>query len=265
VRNKNHSQTMSAITQIKDYIKEEYSFKMRNNKIATHDVYTQGTGKKVVVIIQELPGIGQETLSLADKFFERGYTVVLPHLFGPLGKIAIAGNLMRVVCMRREFKIFAKNESSPVVDFLSQLCSALKAKYKVKGVAVIGMCLTGNFAISLMANEDVLAGFASQPSLAILKEKSLHMSSGEIENIKKNIDKVGPMHCGRFEKDPLCTHKKIELLDSTFNQDDMERIIFHEIPGKGHAILTLDFVNEEGHPTYKTLERVFEYFDGQLT
>lgn len=255
---------MKPITQIEDYGKEEFSFKMRNNKVATHDIYTLGNGNKIVLIIQELPGIGQETLSLADKFVEEGYTVVLPHLFGPLGKTSTAGNLVRVLCMKREFKIFAKNESSPIVDFLSGLCSSLKVKYNVRGIAIIGMCLTGNFAISLMANEDVLAGFASQPSLPIFRQKYLHMSPDEIIEIKKNLDKVGAMHCGRFEKDKICANKKIEVIDEIFNQEGRQRIIFHEIPGKGHSILTLDFVDKEGHPTHKALNDIFEYFNEQL-
>lgn len=255
---------MPKITQIESYEKEAFSFKMRNGYTAKHDVYSQGSGDKIVVIIQELPGIGQETLALADRFVERGYRVVLPHLFGPIGKISVAGNLFRVFCMQREFKLFAKNESSPIVDFLSGLCQALKERYQTKGVAVIGMCLTGNFAISLMANEAVLAGFASQPSMAAFSQESLHMSAEEIEKVKNKLDNVGPMHCGSFEGDRLCSPQKIQLIDKTFNQEGQQRIIFHTLPGKGHAVLTIDFVDEEGHPTRQTLDAVFDYFDGQL-
>ena len=256
---------MKRITQIEAYQKEEFSAKMRNGLTANHDIYALGEGHKIVVIIQELPGIGQETLALADRFVERGYKVYLPHLFGPIGKTDSTGNLIRVLCMRREFRIFARNESSPIVDFLSALCSELKIRHQVRGVAVIGMCLTGNFAISLMANEDVLAGFASQPSLAVMNQGSIHMSKEEIAKVKRNIDAVGAMHCGRFEKDNLCTLKKFKLLDRTFNEEDRQRIIFHEIPGKGHSILTMDFVDEEGHPTRKTLDTIFAYFDKQLS
>ncbi len=255
---------MKKITQITDYEKTIFSCKMRNDQVATHDVYSLGTGKKVVILIQELPGIGQETLALADRFVANGFTVVMPHLFGPLGKTAVVGNLVRVLCMKREFKLFAKNESSPIVDYLAGLCSFIKDKHQVKGIAVIGMCLTGNFAISLMANEAVLAGFASQPSLAVLSQASLHMSAQEISAVQQKLDTVGAMHCGRFEKDTMCTAKKFELLDKTFNTAENQRIIFHEMPGRGHAILTLDFVDKEGHPTRKALNDVLEYFDGQL-
>jgi len=238
---------------------------MRNGHTATHDVYVRGNGKKVLILIQELPGIGQETLALADRFVDRGYTVVMPHLFGPIGKTATIGNTIRVFCMRKAFKLFAWNESSPIVDFLSGLCSAMKERYGVKGVAVIGMCLTGNFAISLMANEDVLAGFASQPAMPLLQQGALHMSPETIEGTKRNLDRVGPMHCGRFRKDPLCTAAKFDKLHNSFNRDGKERIIFHELPGRGHSILTLDFVDDEGHPTYQALQEVMGYFDGQLS
>ena len=36
----------------------------------------------------QITGIGPETLELADRFVGRGFRVVMPHLFGPLGKLA---------------------------------------------------------------------------------------------------------------------------------------------------------------------------------
>ncbi len=252
------------ITQISSYKKESFSARIRNGKEITHDVYTLGNGNKIVLLIQELPGIGQETLALADRFRANGYTVVLPHLFGPIGKKSTYGNLVRVFCMRKEFKLFAKNQSSPIVDYLSELCKSLKEKHQVKGLAVIGMCLTGNFAISLMASEAVLAGFASQPSLPFMAQGALHMSKKEADQIKDKLDRVGPMHCGRFEGDKLCTAKKFDALAKTFNTEKKERIIFHQLPGKGHSILTMDFVDKEGHPTKQALEDVMDYFDSRL-
>ena len=249
-------------TQITEYQKSSFSASTKKGHTLTHDVYARGTGK-ICVIIQELPGIGQETLTLADRFVENGYRVVLPHLFGPIGRTRAIGNFIQVFCMRREFKLFAKNQSSPIVDWLKALCTQLKANHDVPGVAVIGMCLTGNFAISLMAEDAVLAGFASQPSLPLGSQKGLHLSDSDVQSIRKKLDAVGPMHCGRFERDNLCKAQKFDSLRRHFN-DDKERIILHELPGKGHSILTLHFVDQEGHPTRKALEEVIAYFDEQL-
>ncbi|MFC4633086.1 dienelactone hydrolase family protein [Dokdonia ponticola] len=254
---------MPTITQIDAYQKEAFTSTLRNGKTVTHEVYTQGNGSKVLILIQELPGIGQETLALADRFVNEGYTVVLPHLFGKIGKTAVVVNTFKVFCMRRQFRLFAKNESSPIVDFLSDLCTATKNKYQVDGVAVIGMCLTGNFAISLMANKAVLAGFASQPSLPLARQKHIHMSPEEIMAVKNRLDQVGPMHCARIQGDKICTAKRFDAYQKAFNSDK-ERIILHELPGKGHSILTLDFVDKDGHPTKEAFENVLTYFNGQL-
>lgn len=250
-------------TQISAYTKGEFTANSSQGKSIVHDVYERGEGK-VCVIIQELPGIGLETLRLADTFVERGYKVVLPHLFGPIGKTSVAGNLFRVFCMRKEFSVFSKNKTSPIVDWMKALCKKVKEDNGVNGVAVIGMCLTGNFAISLMAEDAVLAGFASQPAMPFQTQNALHMSEDDVTKIKTKLDAVGPMHCGRFEKDKLCAAQKFDLIKRKFN-DGKERIVLHELPGKGHSILTLDFVDDAGHPTKQALEEVMQYFDMQLS
>ena len=215
------------------------------------------------MIIQELPGIGQATLRLADRFVENDFKVVLPHLFGPLGRTSLLGNTLRVLCMRREFTIFAKSGTSPIVDWLRALCQKLKVDHDVEGVATIGMCLTGNFAISLMADDAVLASVASQPSLPIRHHDALHMSPGDVARIRDRLDVTGPMRAYRFEEDPLCTVNKFDAIDKAFN-DDRIRVNTTTLPGKGHSVLTLDFVDEAGDPTRQALDEVLAYFGEKL-
>lgn len=249
--------------------KQEFEAPLTGGKTATHDVYSKGEGP-VVVIVQELPGIGQETLRLADLFVDKGYRVVLPHLFGPLGKTSMLGNLARVFCMRREFHLFLKNGSSPIVGWLKALCQAQREKSSHDGVAVIGMCLTGNFAMSLMADDAVLASVASQPAMPFLAMGSLHMSEDEMQATRDRLDhldkttetpfKNGQMLALRFERDPLCKAAKFEAIDRGLNQQK-HRVRQRVLPGKGHSVLTLDFVDEKGHPTREAFDEVIGYFD----
>ena len=245
------------------YRKWKFEASLRGGEKVTHDIYEKGDGP-VVMIMQELPGIGPETLRLADKFCDEGFTVVLPHLFGPLGKVAVGGNTVRVMCMRKHFRVFEKGESSPIVDWMRALCQRLRDDKKVKGVAVIGMCLTGNFAISLMADDAVLAATASQPSLPIYGMSDLHMSEQDVNEIKAGLDKKGPMLAFRFEKDVLCQAEKFESLDKAFNEGK-ERIRMRTLPGRGHAVLTIDFVDHDGHPTKDSFEEVLLYFRSALS
>ncbi len=251
------------IPQIPDFKKYSFSALTSVGKEVTHDVYEKGEGP-VVLIIQELPGIGQETLRLAALFLEKGFRVVMPHLFGPLGKTNMAGNLVKVMCMYKEFHIFSSNKTSPIVNWLRALCQHLVKENNSKGVGVIGMCLTGNFAISLMVDESVMAAVASQPSLPVQKGSALHMSEDEIQIIKSRLDQHGPMKAFRFEGDGLCPARRFKALQETFNSDEQERIQLRVLPGKGHSVLTIHFNAEDGHPTKEALEEIFDYFGEKL-
>lgn len=248
--------------QMQDYSKRSFVAPVTGGPNVSHDVYTAGQGP-VVVIIQELPGIGPQTLALADRLREAGFTTVLPHLFGPLGKISMVGNLVRVMCMRREFRLLEKHGTSPIVDWLRALCQELRVTHGVKGVATIGMCLTGNFAISLMADDSVLAGVASQPSMPIRDQSALHMSTTDINEIKSRLDATQPMLGYRFAEDGLCTAEKFTAIDKAFNTD-RERIRLRTLPGKGHSVLTLDFVDSTNHPTAQALVEIISYFRSAL-
>ena len=125
------------------------------------DVYTLGKGPAVIVM-QEMPGIGPKFLSFCRRLAAEGFEVWVPHWFGPLGKTS-AANLVRVLCMRRAFNLFAKHKSGGMVDWMRALCAHVAASRKVERVGVVGMCLTGNFAMTLIADEHVWAAVASQP------------------------------------------------------------------------------------------------------
>ncbi|MEZ5573957.1 MAG: dienelactone hydrolase family protein [Halioglobus sp.] len=250
-------------TPISDYTRSPFSATCSNGTQISHDVYRLGSGAPVV-IIQELPGIGPETMRLSDAFIERGFAVVLPHLFGPLEKTSTGGNLLRVFCMRREFSLFANNHTSPIVDWLKALCREVKSQGHHKGVGVIGMCLTGNFAISLMGDDSVLAAVSSQPSMPLMKATQLHMSPADIAGVRQRIEATAPMHAYRFEGDPVCTAAKFRAIDDAFNNDGVTRVQTHTLPGKGHSVLTLDFVDRQGHPTKAALNDMLDYFSAQL-
>ena len=251
-------------TQIAEYTKTVFTAETREGHTVSHDIYHRGSGAPVV-LIQELPGIGQQTLALADRLIEAGHEVVMPHLFGPIGNTSIGGNLVRVLCLRKEFNVFAGEKSSPIVDWLRLLCREVCHSRGADGVGVIGMCLTGNFAISLIADDSVLAAVASQPAMPFFTQCALHMSAEDVVDVRAALDAKGPMQVLRFEEDPLCTPEKSECIHKAFNDRDTTRVEEITLPGKGHSVLTLDFVDEAGHPTRAALDKVLAYFTRQLT
>ena len=247
---------------IEGFEQRQFSSSAMGGEAVEHDIYEKGAGP-VVVILQELPGIDPETIKFADKIVAAGFRVVMPHLFGPLNKFAIGRNIARLFCVRREINIFARNQSSPIVDWLKALCRDACQRYDVTGVGVIGMCLTGNFAISMMADDSVLASVASQPSLPLFSQGSLHMSKADVAEVSKRLDDHGPMLSFRFAGDKLCTAKKFDAIDNAFNQGK-ERIKLTTVPGNQHAMLTAHFIHEEGSPTQVALDEIIDYFSQRL-
>ncbi len=250
------------MTSMDGYIKRAVTAPLAGGRLATFDVYERGEGPPVV-IMQELPGIGQEALAFAERLVTAGYRVVLAHWFGPLGETSLLGNAVRLFCMRREFSLFAANKTSPVVEWVRALCRDVKARTGASGVGVVGMCLSGNFAISLMADDAVLAAVASQPSMPVFNQGALHMSEADVASVREALDTKGPAHAYRIEGDAICTARKFEALDTAFN-DDRERLKLKTLPGNGHSVFTIDFVDEAGHPTRQALDEVLAYFGEKL-
>ena len=250
-------------TQISNYSRTRFEAQTSSGDTISHDIYRRGAGAPIV-LLQELPGIGQETLSLADELVNAGFEVVMPHLFGPLGKTSIAGNLARVMCLRKEFHLMSSDRSSPITDWIRLLCRNVRDELGIDGVGVIGMCLTGNFAITLIGDDSVLAAVASQPAMPFFKQGELHMSPADISQSRQALDTKGPMRVLRFENDPLCTAKKSECIHRTFNDDGANRVQEITLPGRGHSVLTLDFIDEAGQPTREALNHVIDYFTQQL-
>ena len=158
----------------------------------------------------------------------------------------------------------ASHASSPISDWLRLLCREVRDSRKVEGVGVIGMCLTGNFAITLIGDDSVLAAVASQPAMPFFKQGALHMSQTEIAASRQALETKGAMRVLRFEDDPLSTVEKSNCIHRTFNDDGHERVKEIVMPGKGHSVLTLDFVDEAGHPTRAALDNVLAYFAANL-
>lgn len=93
----------------------------------THPTYRKGSGPGVIVI-HEIPGITPAVLAFAQDLVTRGFTVVMPSLFGRPGAEATAVETVRSiasVCVSREFTMFALERTTPVVTWLQSLAREL--------------------------------------------------------------------------------------------------------------------------------------------
>ena len=121
-----------------------------------------------VIVISEIPGITPNVARFARMVAGIGCTAVMPHLFGDDGgdpTMPLRPAEVAKACVSKEFTILALNRTSPVTVWLRALARAEHERCGGPGVGVVGMCLTGGFALAMMVDDVVVAPVLSQPSL----------------------------------------------------------------------------------------------------
>jgi dienelactone hydrolase len=242
-------------------------------------VYRKGSGPAVVVM-HEIPGIAPEVARFARYVAEAGFTVFMPHLFGTPGKpasTAYVATEMARACISREFRVLAENRASPITDWMRALAKRAYDEIGGRGVGAIGMCLTGNFALTMTLDPWVVAPVLSQPSLPFAitarKAAALHATPEALANARRRAAEEGLTIVGlRFEGDRACRRERfdsltrelgaaferIELPDSAANPDAPK------LGGKPHNVLTLHLIDRAGEPTRAALDRVIGFFKERL-
>jgi dienelactone hydrolase len=240
-------------------------------------VYRRGAGPGVV-IMHEIPGITPQVAAFARRVADEGFTVAMPLMFGtpnkPLSLGYMLGQLARA-CIGREFTVFARRRSSPITNWLRALCRDLHAECGGPGVGAIGMCLTGNFALSLMVDPVVMAPVLSQPSLPFpvspSHARALAVSDEELVTIRRRVREEGLCVIGmRFTHDPLCPGARFQRLRDELGAG-FRSIEIDSGPGNphgnrraAHSVVTTDLIDEVGHPTRAALDEVLEFFRARL-
>jgi dienelactone hydrolase len=241
----------------------------------TRQVFKAGSGPAIVVI-PEIPGIHPGVIEFAQRLVDDGYTVYLPSLFGRPGKEATTGEIARSfprACVSREFAVLA-NRTSPVAHWLRALASRAHTECGGPGVGAIGMCFTGGFALAMAVDPSVLAPVMSQPSLPLplggKRKKSLGLDPAEVAVVKERTSNGLCLLGLRFTGDMACPPERFQTLRETFGsafegiEIDSSKGNAYGIKPRAHSVLTVDLVDEPGHPTRVALDRVKEFLGAQL-
>ena len=224
----------------------------------THPVWRRGTGPGVVVI-HELPGLTAGVIRFGEELVAAGYTVLLPHLFGPAGPEFNNADVARVfprVCISRELTKLARGVTTPVAGWLRSLARELHAELGGPGVGALGMCFTGGFALAMMVDESVVAPVLCQPStpfaVSPARSRDVNLSPGDLEVVKGRCAAGQQVLGVRFRSDPAIG-KRFETLTTELG-DAFLRV---ELEGRGHSTVT-------EHRQQVAVDAVLEFFGQQL-
>ncbi|MGK7934479.1 MAG: dienelactone hydrolase family protein [Xenococcaceae cyanobacterium] len=268
------------------------TFYFSDNSLPKRLVYKKGSGA-AVILMHELPGMIPECVDLARRLAEN-FTVYMPLLFGEPNKPFSIPKMLQYtaqICISQEFYCFAQHKSSPITEWLKALCRQAKQECGGKGVGVIGMCLTGGFVLSLMADDSVIAPVASQPSLPFgitsAHKAALGVSPAELDVAKTRANNGVPILALRFSDDKISPPNKFDTLRQEFGEateviEDNAELCWkrnsaletieinsqpnnpYNLPQISHAVLTLGYSSESEHPANRVYQRVVEFLQSQL-
>lgn len=246
----------------------------------TKRVHVAGSGPAVIVMA-EMPGISPQVARFSRWVRDAGFTVYMPSLFGRDGAVPDVEEgtaIFKRACVSAEFRAFASNESSPVTTWLRSLARLAHKECGGPGVGAIGMCFTGNFALTMMLEPVMLAPVLSQPSLPLDDPAGIEITPDELVAVGQRLKRDDlTVMAYRFEGDRFCKAQRFAayaealgdrfvarvLPDSSAKRDALPPFSEHVVASP-HSVVTAHLIDEAGQPTIAARDEILAFFAHRL-
>jgi dienelactone hydrolase len=243
-------------------------------------VHVAGSGPGVIVMT-EMPGISPHVARFSRWVRDAGFTVYMPSLFGRDGAVPQAQEGMAVfkrACVSAEFRAMAANQSSPVTQWLRALARLAHEECGGPGVGAIGMCFTGNFALTMMLEPAMLAPVLSQPTLPLNDPAGLEIAPDELAAVRERMDREDlTVLAYRFEGDSFCRAERFAAYSQALGQRFVARVLpdssanrkslppfFEQVVTQPHSVVTAHLIDEAGQPTRAARDEIIAFFGQRL-
>lgn len=245
----------------------------------TKTVHVAGNGPAVIVMT-EMPGISPHVARFSRWVRDAGFTVYMPSLFGRDGAVPEVEEgtaVFQRVCVSAEFRAFAANKSSPVTMWLRSLARLAHEESGGPGVGAIGMCFTGNFALTMMLEPSMLAPVLSQPTLPLDDPAGIEMSAEEIAAVRERLESDDlTVMAYRFEGDRFCRAQRFAAYSQALGERFVARVLpdsaanpdtppfFEKVVAGPHSVVTAHLIDEAGQPTIAARDEILAFFARRL-
>jgi dienelactone hydrolase len=245
----------------------------------TKAVQVAGVGPAVIVMT-EMPGISPHVARFARWVRDAGFTVYMPSLFGRDGAVPTAEEGMAVfqrACVSAEFRAFAADESSPVTKWLRSLAKLAHEECGGPGVGAIGMCFTGNFALTMMLEPSMLAPVLSQPSLPLNDPAGIEIAPDDVKAIRQRLERDDlTVLAYRFNGDRFCRAQRFAAYSAALGDRFVGRVLpdaaanndvapfFERHVACPHSVVTAHLIDEAGQPTIAARDEILAFFVQRL-
>lgn len=242
-------------------------------------VHVAGSGPAVIVLT-EMPGISPQVARFGRWVRDAGFTVYLPSLFGRDGAVPMADEgkaVFQRACVSAEFRAFARNQASPVTQWLRALARLAHGESGGRGVGAIGMCFTGNFALTMMLEPAMLAPVLSQPTLPLNDPAGLEIAPEDLATIRHRLDREDlSVLAYRFEGDRHCRAERFAAYAEALGDRFVARVLpdaaahpepppfFAQVVACPHSVVTAHLIDAAGQPTIAARDEILSFFKHRL-
>jgi dienelactone hydrolase len=271
----NRSQTLNTDDRLEDFEPREIAFDGVGKR-----VYVAGNGPAVIVMT-EMPGISPHVARFSRWVRDAGFTVYMPSLFGVDGAVPQAEEgvaIFKRACVSAEFRALAANETSPVTLWLRALARLAHEACGGPGVGAIGMCFTGNFALTMMLESSVLAPVVCQPSLPLNEPAGLEISPDDLRAVRQRLDRDDlNVMAYRFAGDRFCKAERFAAYAAALGDRFVTRVLpdsaakqeglapfFQQVVTSPHSVVTAHLIDEAGQPTIAARDEILAFFAKRL-
>ena len=248
-------------------------------KGVTKVVHVAGSGPAVIVMA-EMPGISPHVARFSRWVRDAGFTVYMPSLFGRDGavpQVEEGSAVLQRACMSAEFRAFAANASSPATQWLRSLARLAHEQCGGPGVGAIGMCFTGNFALTMMLEPAMLAPVLSQPSLPLDDPAGLEIAPDELVAVRERLEQEDlTVMAYRFAGDRFCRAERFAAYAEALGERFVARVLpdsaansdtppfFEHVVASPHSVVTAHLIDEAGQPTIAARDEILSFFTERL-
>jgi dienelactone hydrolase len=245
----------------------------------TKVVHVTGRGPAVIVMT-EMPGISPHVARFSRWVREAGFTVYMPSLFGRDGAVPGVEEgtaVFQRACVSAEFRALAANESSPVTQWLRSLARLAHEECGGPGVGAIGMCFTGNFALSMMLEPAMLAPVLAEPTLPLDDPAGLQIAPEELAAVRKRLEREDlTVMAYRFKGDRFCKAERFAAYSEALGERFVGRVLpdsaanrdvapfFEHVVASPHSVVTAHLIDEAGQPTIAARDEILSFFAHRL-
>ena len=243
-------------------------------------VHVAGSGPAVIVM-SEMPGISPHVARFSRWVRDAGFTVYMPSLFGRDGAVPAVEEgsaVLRRACMSAEFRAFAANASSPATQWLRALARIAHEQCGGPGIGAIGMCFTGNFALTMMLEPSMLAPVLSQPSLPLDDPAGLEIAPDELAAVRERLEREDlTVMAYRFRGDRHCRAERFAAYAEALGERFVARVLpdsaanadtppfFEQVVASPHSVVTAHLIDEAGQPTIAARDEILSFFAERLS